>query len=204
MLTTFERKLDDADWSEDGPEIDSYTKEMALCLDVFLQANVGKALARAKERPDLVDDWNKLRSGNLVFKGVGINTLGALLYELRRTRTTLVQNGDISSSEEHNWLLDRISEVASWDWSLAGDTFRGTLVRGSGDGSRVVSSTTAVSNAVVLIRARLGLLDALQRKTAENILTLMGEVDGDSKTTTGEIKVAREVKDRIRMAIREE
>ena len=204
LAEAFERKLDDADWSEDGPEIDSYTKEMALCLDVFLQANVGKALARAKERPDLVDDWDKLRSGNLVFKGVGINTLGALLYELRRTRTTLVQNGDISSSEEHNWLLDRISEVASWDWSLAGDTFRGTLVRGSGDGSRVVSSTTAVSNAVVLIRARLGLLDALQRKTAENILTLMGEVDGDSKTTTGEIKVAREVKDRIRMAIREE
>ena len=94
--------------------------------------------------------------------------------------------------------------MASWDWSLAGDTFRGTLVRGSGDGSRVVSSTTAVSNAVVLIRARLGLLDALLRKTAENLLTLMGEVDGDSKTTTGEIKVAREVKDRIRMAIREE
>ena len=47
-------------------------------------------------------------------------------------------------------------------------------------------------------------LDALLRKTAENLLTLMGEVDGDSKTTTGEIKVAREVKDRIRMAIREE
>ena len=61
-----------------------------------------------------------------------------------------------------------------------------------------------MSNAVVLIRARLGLLDALLRKTAENLLTLMGEVDGDSKTTTGEIKVAREVKDRIRMAIREE
>ena len=151
-----------------------------------------------------MNDWDELRSGSLVFKGVGINTLGALLYELRRTRATLVMNGQISPDEEAEWLLDKIREVASWDWSMSAETFRGTLVRGSGDGSRVVSSTTAVSNAVVLIRARLEVLDAIPRKTAENLLALMGEMDGENKVTTGEIKVPREVRDKIRMAIREE
>ena len=204
LAPAFERKLDDALWREDGPEVDSYAKEMAECLDVFLQDNVGRALDEARGRPDLVDDWDELRSESLVFKGAGINTLGALLYELRRTRETLVKNGDVSPLEEREWLLDRIRQVASWDWSPAADTFRGTLVRGTGGSSRVVSSTTAVSSAVVLIRARLGLLDAVPRKTADNLLALMGEVDGDSKMTTGEIKVAREIKDRIRMAIREE
>ena len=204
LAETFERKLDDSDWTEDGPEVDSYTREMALCLDTFLQVNVGGELNRAKERPDLVDDLDELRTGSLVFKGVGINTLGALLYDLRRTRATLVKNGSISPSEEGDWLLDKVREVASWDWSMSADTFRGTLVRGGGEGSRVVSSTTAVSNAVVLIRARLGVLDAIPRKTAENLLALMGEVDGEKEMTTGEIKADREVKDKIRMAIREE
>ena len=203
LAEAFERKLDDAQWNEDGPEIDSYAREMAACLDEFLQTNVGNALNVAKTRPDLVRDWNELRSGSLIFKGAGINTLGALLYELRQTRETLVRNGDISPTEERDWLVDRIKEVASWDWSPTAETFQGTLIRGSGSGSRVVSSTTAVSSAVVLIRARLGLLDHVQRKTAEILTELMGDVDGDSQKTKGEIKVSREIKDKIRMAIRD-
>ena len=204
LAEVFERKLDDYGWKEDGPEVDAYAQEMAECLDVFLQTNVGTALSVAKSRPDLVPDWNDVRSSSLIFKGAGINTLGALLYELRQTRTASVASGDIPPTEERDWLLHKIREVGSWDWSPTADTFQGTLVRGSGSGSRVVSSTTAVSSTVVLIRARLGLLDHVQRKTAETLIELMGDVDGDSQKTTGEIKVSREIKDTVRMAIRDE
>ena len=204
LAEAFENRIDNRQWRVDGPEVNSYAREMASCMDVFLSDNVGRVLSQAKARPDLVSDWNEVRSRSLIFKGVGINTLGALLYDLRRVRGDLVEKGELLPSEEADWLQDKVREIAAWDWSPSSEVFRGTLVRGTGEGSRVVSSTTAVSSAVVLSRARLGLLDFVSRKAAESLLTSMGEVDGSTNMTIGEIKVSREVKDRIRMARREE
>lgn len=181
LADSFDRAVAQFGWSSDGPELDTFAAEIAEYLDYMLQRTAGSALTQARERPDLWD-WDELRSKSLILKAAGISTFAVVVHALREKAK------EEAPGSEHEWVLQRVRELAELDWSQTSDTFRGTLVQGS----RIASSTSAVYNAAVILRAKLGILDTIPRRTADHLLELIEErhIIADDKESQA-IRVAR-------------
>jgi hypothetical protein len=161
LAELFEDELSQRGWDVDSHGTDQYISEIAECLDIVLQESVGTPLADAKAHPQLLD-WDELRVKSWLLKPSGLGAFGLLMHDLRE------KANNEHPGNEHEWVVQKVKEVAKMDWSFKSTVFKGSLVKGG----RTQGSSTAQSHAAIVLQAKLGVLDRVPRRTAESLLVL--------------------------------
>ena len=168
LADQFDEELSKRGWDIDSHGTQEYIAQIADYLDIVLEESVGTPLREAKDHPHLVD-WDQIRTKSWLLKPSGLGAFGLLIYDLRKRAE------DESPGTEHEWVMRKVKEVATLDWSYLSPTFKGTLIKGG----RTQGSSTAQSHAAIVLGAKLGVLDRFPRRTVDSLMELYetGELD---------------------------
>ena len=140
-------------------------------------------LREARKNQSLVD-WNTVRNKAWLLKPAGLGTFGLLVHDLRNAAESE------SPGQKRVWVEEQVKNISQFDWSYNSPIFKGTLITGG----RTQGSSTALSHAAIVLEAKMGVLKAVPRRTAESLLELHEK---------GELELSHAEKDSIRMARRD-
>ena len=179
----FEEELSKLGWEVESPDIEEFVAEIAAYLDIALEHSAGVPLREARKNQNLVD-WNTIRDKSWLLKPAGLGTFGLLVHDLRNAADSE------SPGQKRVWVEEQVKNVSQLDWSCDSPIFKGTLTKGG----RTQGSSTALSHAAIVLEAKMGVLKAVPRRTAESLLELLEK---------GELELSHAEKDSIRMARRD-
>ena len=179
----FEEELSKLGWEVESPDIEEFVAEIAAYLDIALEHSAGVPLREARKNQNLVD-WNTIRDKSWLLKPAGLGTFGLLVHDLRNAADSE------RPGQKRVWVEEQVKNVSQLDWSCDSPIFKGTLTKGG----RTQGSSTALSHAAIVLEAKMGVLKAVPRRTAESLLELFEK---------GELELSHAEKDSIRMARRD-
>jgi len=183
LADAFDTRTAALGWGLNSVGMEEYTSEIAGYLDLALEVTAGGVLAEARKNPDVID-WDTARGTSLLLKSAGLNTFGLLVHDLREKAK------EVSDGSERSWVEDHVRRACQFGWGQMSDTFKGTLVRGG----KINGSSTASYHAVIVLEAKLGILDGIPRRTAESLLSMYD---------SGELSISIDERNAIRMARRD-
>ena len=163
--------------------MEEFVDEIAAYLDIALEHSAGVPLREARKNQSLVD-WNIVRNKSWLLKPAGLGTFGLLVHDLRNAAESE------SPGQNRVWVEEQVKNVSQLDWSYNSPIFKGTLIKGG----RTQGSSTALSHAAIVLEAKMGVLKAIPRRTADSLLELFDK---------GELELSQAEKDSIRMAKRD-
>ena len=179
----FEEEISKLGWDVGSPDMEEFVDEIAAYLDIALEHSAGTPLREARNNQSLVD-WNTVRNKSWLLKPAGLGTFGLLVHDLRNAAESE------SPGQNRVWVEEQVKNVSQLDWSYNSPIFKGTLIKGG----RTQGSSAALSHAAIVLEAKMGVLQAIPRRTAESLLELVDN---------GELELSRAEKDSIRMARRD-
>jgi len=179
----FEDEMSEHGWDMDSYEMKRFVTEVVGYLDIVLDETAGVPLQAARVEPSH-QDWNEVRSKSWILKPSGLGAFGLLVYDLREKAKRE------HPGRENDWVEGKIREVAQLDWRPNSSLFKGTLIKGG----KTQGSSTAQSHAAIVLEAKIGVLEGIQRRTVETLLELYdhGELcDAITSTEREAIRMAR-------------